>query len=328
MDYRKSIPTVGKIFFLWEKSSRFASVKPLKTTVYLGFYCLKEIIFQRSIMTKNCKHCGTILHGKYCFSCGQKIITPEDKKLKHLLTEFFHHFTHLDGKYLVTLKRILFYPGKVTREISEGITVPHFKLTALFLVGTIIYYLLPTNAVVATTANASFKKHIQEAEYHVSKNQYAIKKSQAKNISIEALELRFDKRQHDYGKLLILLFLPLLIPVLWVFSKLIKIFNPDNSFTAYDLGVASLEINSIILYGFYLLAGIIVWIATSITQSETVALVAILIFTPALFFQLFSFFRRAYDLKWWQALICLTLLIFAFIYVMQLYGWIAFLIFI
>jgi hypothetical protein len=278
-------------------------------------------------MTINCKNCGTLLHGKHCFHCGQKIIRPEDKRLRHLVTEFFHHFTHLDGKFLGTLKRILITPGKVTRDISEGITVPHFKLSALFLIGTIIYYLLPSQMVVSTPANESFEKQVTQDEYRVWKHNFAANKSRSKNITMEALGSRYDERQHSYGKLLVLLFLPMLIPVLWVISKLVKKFNPDNIFTAYDLGVASLEVNSIILYGFYLIPGICIWLATSVYGSETVAAVGIIVFVSVLIFLLFSFFKRAYELAWWQALICLTLLVFAYVYVMHLYGLISFFVF-
>lgn len=146
-------------------------------------------------------------------------------------------------------------------------------------------------------------------------------------MTIEALGNSYDRRQHAYGKLLILLFIPMLIPVLWIISKLIKKFNADNVFTAYDLGVASLEVNSIILYGFYLIPGICIWLATSIYGSEKVSLIGVIIFLAALLFLLFSFFKRAYELVWWQAFICLTLLIFSYVYVMHLYGLICFFVF-
>lgn len=269
-----------------------------------------------------------MLHGKHCFHCGQKVIRAEDKRLKHLVTEFFHHFTHLDGKFLATLKRILLKPGKVTRDITEGITVPHFKLSAMFVIGTIIYYLLPSQLVVSTPANESFEKQVTQDEYRVWKRNFAEKKSRSKNISMAELGTKYDQRQHAYGKLLVLLFLPMLIPVFWIISRLIKKFNPDNIFTAYDLGVASLEVNSIILYGFYLIPGICIWLVTSIYPSETLSIVSIIIFLAAILLILFSFFRRAYELSWWQALICLTLLVFSYIYVMQLYGLISFFTFI
>ena len=145
-------------------------------------------------MTKTCKNCGTALHGKHCFACGQKIILPEDRKLRHLVTEFFHHFTHLDGKFLKTLRQILLTPGKVTRDIAHGITVPHFKLSALFVIGTIIYYLLPRDMIVITPANESYLDQVKNDEFHEWKASFADKKSQSKNISLAELGKRYDDR--------------------------------------------------------------------------------------------------------------------------------------
>lgn len=268
------------------------------------------------------------MHGKYCSNCGQKIIHPEDKKLRHLITEFFHHFTHLDGKFLKTLRNILLRPGNVTRDISLGKTVPHFKLSALFLVGTIIYYLLPSNVVVSTPANVPYKVQVTNSEFQGWKSEFAAKKSRAKNISLADLEARYNNRNHTYGKLLILLFIPLLIPILWIISKFVRRFNPDNIITAYDLGVASLEINSIILYGAYLITGIFIWLVTLLFPIENIVLMGAIIFLIGLLTSLFLFFKRAYQIAWWQALLCLVFLVFGYIYILQLYGFLAFLIFI
>ena len=142
-----------------------------------------------------------------------------------------------------------------------------------------------------------------------------------------ALQTRYDRRQHDYGKLLVLIFIPLLIPVLWITSILIKKFNRANSFTAYDLGVASLEINSIILFGMNILTGVIIGLGTLIYPSETVALVGAVIFLPVLWFLIGMFFKRAYQVKWWQAVICVALVMVGYIYVGHLHSLICFMIF-
>ena len=268
------------------------------------------------------------MHGKYCANCGQKVILAEDKKLRHLVTEFFHHFTHLDSKFLSTLKKILFRPGDVTRDISEGITVPHFKLSALFLIGTIIYYLLPLNMVISTPLNESFEQQVTASEYHEWMAKFAKNKSLSGNKTMAELQETYDRRQHDYGKLLTLLFIPLLIPILWALSKLVKKFNPDNSLTTYDLGVASLEINSIILYGFYILAGIIIWLVNLVFATTYVALGGAIIFFATVLLQLFFFFKRAYEISWWQALICLTTTVILYIYILSLFSLLTFLLFI
>ena len=36
-----------------------------------------------------CANCQGELKGKFCHQCGQKLITEDDKKLKHFFIEFF-----------------------------------------------------------------------------------------------------------------------------------------------------------------------------------------------------------------------------------------------
>ena len=172
------------------------------------------------------------------------------------------------------------------------------------------------------------KNQVKDDEFHEWKANYALKKSQSKNISLAELAKRYDYRQQAYGKLLTLLFVPLLIPLLWIVSLLVKKFNPGNHFTAYDLGIASLEINLIILFGFYLVSGIVTWLATRIYGSETVVLIIFILFLVSILFLLLSFFRRAYAMKWWQSFICVAILVIGYMYLWNLYSLIAFLAFI
>jgi len=58
-------------------------------------------------MIQNCKNCNTVLEGKYCHNCGQKQMLPEDKKLGHLLMEFFHFLWHVDNKFFKTCDKII-----------------------------------------------------------------------------------------------------------------------------------------------------------------------------------------------------------------------------
>jgi hypothetical protein len=198
----------------------------------------------------------------------------------------------------------------------------------LFLIGTIIYFLLPTSFVVSTSVNNNFKQQTEQSEFHGWKSRFAEKKRLADNLSKEAIALRYESRQHDFGKLLTLLLIPFVIPVLWVISYLIRLFNPKNTFTAYDLGVASLEINSIFVYAFFIITGLLIRFLTLIYANETLALIAISILGSAVLFLLYSFFKRAYSIRWWQAIICLLLLILGYGYIMNIYGLLSFIFFI
>ena len=59
---------------------------------------------------KNCLNCGTIVQGRYCQHCGQENIEPKEN-FWQLLNHFFNDITHFDGKFLPSLKYVLFRPG-------------------------------------------------------------------------------------------------------------------------------------------------------------------------------------------------------------------------
>ena len=275
-------------------------------------------------MKEKCKNCDTELNGKYCHQCGQKVITAEDKKLSHLILEFVHHLTHLDGKFLKTLRTVLFNPGIITREVTYGITAPHFKISALFVVGTIIYFLLPSQLVVGTPMNQDYLHQTDSSEYSRITKPIAERKMARENISKVELSKRYDIRAHDFGKLLILLLVPLILPVMWLINLWIKLFKRKYSINAFDLGIASLEINCIILYGFLIMGGLILRIVRYISLNETLAITVMVGITLALTYQIFRFFRTAYSINWWQSVVCVCLLMVGYIYMMKLYGLISF----
>ncbi len=280
-------------------------------------------------MISNCKNCGTALQGNYCHICGQKLMRPGDKKLRHLVIEFFHHFTHLDSKFLKTLRNIFLRPGLVTKEVGDGITVPHFKLSALFLIGTIIYFLLPADFTVSSM-NTDFKKQTADttSDFYQWKQELVEKKLARTHTSLETLATKYDTRQHEYGKLLTLILIPLLIPLLWIINLLIKLFKRQHPITAYDLGVASLEINSIFLLGMGLFAGLLVRALALIIKNETFIQTVFIILITALAYLLLRFFMNAYQIKWWLALGCLLLLGLGYSIILSIYSFISFLIFI
>lgn len=278
-------------------------------------------------MNESCKNCGTILTGKYCSNCGQKWIHPGDRKLRHLGMEYIHHYTHVDGKFLSTLGKIFFKPGKVTRDVMHGITVPHFQLSALFLLGTIIYFLLPQSFIVSGSLNSDFKQQIEVSEFHAWKKQYADEKIKKDNSSWQSMASSYDHNQYTYGKLFTLLLIPLVIPVLWIINLVLKFFDRKHKIITYDLGIASLEINSILLYGIFLFGGLIIKLFSLMVPNENMVLITFTAVSAFIFVLLYFFFKRAYAVSWWKSLLCLGLLMLGYINIMSVYSFITFLVF-
>lgn len=280
-------------------------------------------------MTNICKNCNTPLKGKFCYQCGQDIVNPADKTLRHILSEFLHFFTHLNNKFFKTLKNILTRPGLVTKDISEGITIRHLKLTSLYLIGTLIYFLLPSNFIVNVGyLNTPLRVQLEGSFLMEWKSEIVKSKVKNNNTAEPAIAAAFYNKQHYFGKIVTIVLIPLTIPVLLLVSLFIRLVKRNHNYTAYDLGVASLEINSIIVFGLFLITGLVLRLIILFTNSEMVFRVLSFFFLTAILVLLLQFFKRAYQLRWWQAVISLIVFLFGFSFVIELYRLISFMLFI
>lgn len=89
-----------------------------------------------------CKNCHAVLHGDYCHQCGQKSVTDQDRRFKHLLSLFIAELTSLDGKFWRTLRGLL-KPGFLAREYLQGRRSPYLTPVSVFLLVNVLYFIHP-----------------------------------------------------------------------------------------------------------------------------------------------------------------------------------------
>lgn len=68
---------------------------------------------------KTCLNCGAKVEERYCPECGQEN-TETRKSFHYLFTHFIEDLVHYDSSFWNTLKYLLFYPAKLTREYLSG----------------------------------------------------------------------------------------------------------------------------------------------------------------------------------------------------------------
>lgn len=78
-----------------------------------------------------CLNCGTALVGSHCHSCGQA--AHVHKTLGAFWHDLLHGVFHFEGKIWRTLPRLLFSPGRLTREYIDGRRASYVSPIALFL---------------------------------------------------------------------------------------------------------------------------------------------------------------------------------------------------
>lgn len=97
---------------------------------------------RKRIKTINCSNCGyNFIHGEnYCPSCGQENHAP-NQPFKHLLLEFFESLFHFDTKIFLSLKYLLFYPGRMTREFLENKRARFVPPIRLYIFISVIFFI-------------------------------------------------------------------------------------------------------------------------------------------------------------------------------------------
>ncbi len=90
---------------------------------------------------KNCLNCGATVIGKYCHVCGQENAEPEES-FWHLVSHFFSDITHFDGKFISSLKDLLFRPGFLSKEYMNGRRATYLNPIRMYLFTSFIFFLI------------------------------------------------------------------------------------------------------------------------------------------------------------------------------------------
>jgi|GEM_PF-896266 Protein of unknown function (DUF3667). len=87
-----------------------------------------------------CRNCGSQLNSRYCHNCGQDMFAGRGRRLGIIIYNTFDTIFAVDNKIAVTLKYLLFYPGKLTNEYLSGHIVKYVLPAKLFWFISIIFF--------------------------------------------------------------------------------------------------------------------------------------------------------------------------------------------
>ncbi|MBB4807665.1 succinate dehydrogenase flavin-adding protein (antitoxin of CptAB toxin-antitoxin module) [Chryseobacterium defluvii] len=91
---------------------------------------------------KNCLNCGYHVEERFCPNCGQENVERR-QPFHYLFTHFIEDFTHYDGQFWKTIKYLLLYPGKLTRQYLVGKRQLYVAPVKLYIFISFITFLLP-----------------------------------------------------------------------------------------------------------------------------------------------------------------------------------------
>jgi len=89
-----------------------------------------------------CGNCGAPLAGRYCSECGQRHHQEPVHHFWHFIGEATEDLTHADSRLWQTLIALLIRPGFLTREFLEGRRVRYLPPVRLYLVVSVIFFII------------------------------------------------------------------------------------------------------------------------------------------------------------------------------------------
>jgi hypothetical protein len=91
-----------------------------------------------------CLNCGTYLSKDdiFCSHCGQKRLEREDMSFRHLVGDSIFDYFHFDSKFFRTIIPLIFKPGWLTIQYMLGKRKSFVQPFKLFLVISVIYFIL------------------------------------------------------------------------------------------------------------------------------------------------------------------------------------------
>ena len=152
-------------------------------------------------ITNSCKNCNQTLQGKYCHSCGEKIVENQDFSIKTIFREAVDGFTNVDSKFLKSFKYLLFKPGKLTKTYVEGIRKPFMKPIQIFLIANLLFFFfLPKSDILRIPSAYYFT-----VEFRVDSLK---EKSTESGLSQQELMKLYDSKSATYSKAFVFIIIP------------------------------------------------------------------------------------------------------------------------
>lgn len=100
----------------------------------------RKIVY--AVESQSCQHCGHVFKGKVCNLCGEKVFNEKHLSTGHFFHQVIDFFYHFENKVIKTIWLNFIKPGFITAQNLKGIRVPYANPVQLYLVVSLIFYLV------------------------------------------------------------------------------------------------------------------------------------------------------------------------------------------
>ncbi|WP_297334184.1 DUF3667 domain-containing protein [Flavobacterium sp.] len=267
---------------------------------------------------KTCENCGYIVDKSYCSQCGQKNVETR-QTFGALVAHFIEDFTHYDGAFWKTIKYLLFYPGRLTKEYLSGKRQKFVPPVKLYIFISFVTFFIAVSSVddegsdpspEGTKANTEERYYlpINNKKIYTPQQLDSIHKTLPEDEKFNAFELWFEKKQLEKGRQLGEIdsskkgfakeFIPMLPKVLFIYLPIFAfwlwVFHGKTRWYYFDHGIFTLHI-----FSFYLLLLTLLKITATtidfILNSEISDIINGILYIAAFFYSIYYLFKSRYN---------------------------------
>jgi len=156
-----------------------------------------------------CPSCGAESAGRFCNSCGERKLGPEDRSLRHYIDIVIDFLTHFDSKGYRSLAYLVAKPGFLSVEQLRGSRVRYAKPFSLFLSINVLYY-LSVAAFGANTFTTPLSVQLNQNDYYPGFAARQVERRlQTDKSNFAKFETKYNERTNVLSKTMIFLFIPI-----------------------------------------------------------------------------------------------------------------------
>ncbi len=222
-----------------------------------------------------------------------------------ILGAIFSTFTNLDSKFYKSFKYLFSRPGFLTAEFIAGRRKPYLGPFQIYLLASIVFYILLHDVDAFMVPSIWFFNY---EEYGIRISTLVAEKMEILSVSKEELGVIYDGKVSTYSKLFLVVNLPILALISWIFKhKIVPEFGKHFIFSTHN-------------FSFFILTLIIIFPPIMIFDMPKLIGLSLVFLTPVLYVA--AAHRRLWQEKWWQALLHGITAVSILILVMFLYRYV------
>jgi hypothetical protein len=171
-----------------------------------------------------CLNCNTPLTGKFCSTCGQKEIEPNERTFKYFLFQFFGAAFFLENNFLKNLWALIARPGTLSHDYITGKRKRWMAPFSIFLLINLLYFIINPLSDLSLSLQDQIRFQLHSS---VSKPMVE-RRLEERKLSLNEYAKQYKHQSDTLAKTLVIINVPLsaMFFMVWFYRK--KMFFADH----------------------------------------------------------------------------------------------------